>query len=571
MNANPELVKAHKAALAASRKAINAQGLAAQLVEQGLAGSMDDALVMAKNVDFSKATKVGRNMYQQVINGKTLTFQTNPLTTAALRVYDAVWKENLWRTDICRRMPRFCAGNMGTPRWAMPQLPGDKAGLAQFYDDLVKGNKGVKVEIKMMKVRDLIMSQSDLYNPKVDGMVKAIKSGAFKNPAATYHPPVINRGVLDGQHRLAALMRTDPDALIEVYNIKGMTRSKFVTWANKHKLVTQAGLAALRGIQTNLVNGAKGQSAAKNIAAAARKGASAAGAALRTAVKNPAAVARSALNGVRLGARVGASKFIPIAGAAIWAAGSTHALHHHKDAFAAQKQSRQAGVYDRATEKKQNSERWKARVDVALGGVGTADLALDIGRGVKRGAKACVGDLRKCGATVGNAIASGSKAVVNAAGRAATAVGDCRRKHGARECTRRAVAATGRGLVAAKEGAKKIASSVATAMTDAGKGIYNTQKQKIADFRKCSRLFERSKNEAHCKALEARQRRYDAEKAKYEADVKRISKKHSVAYKALDQWCIANKAKCKSVRRGESTHLHHVKKLESCSRWNPLC
>jgi hypothetical protein len=150
-------------------------------------------------------------------------------------------------------------------------------------------------------------------------------------------------------------------------------------------------------------------------------------------------------------------------------------------------------------------------------------------------------------------------------------VSDCRRKHGTRECARRAAAATGRGLQAAKEGAKKVASSVATAMTKATKGIYNTQKKKIADFRKCSRLFDRSKNEKHCKALEARQRRYDAQKRKYEADVKRIAKKHSVAYKALDRWCIANKAKCKSVRRGESTHLRHVKKLESCSRWNPLC
>lgn len=149
-------------------------------------------------------------------------------------------QEGIHKTeDICKLSPPVCEGNLGISRDNMPQVmdksvpellaskdeaeqkkgkaavdagadPKDKRPIMnQLLDSFKK--KGVKVEKKKIAVGNLKATQKEIKAGKTFGMADSYFKGKF-DPAADTEIVVSSDGhILDGHHRWAALLVSDPD------------------------------------------------------------------------------------------------------------------------------------------------------------------------------------------------------------------------------------------------------------------------------------------------------------------------------------------------------------------------
>jgi hypothetical protein len=109
-------VRANRAGVNAASKALFDQdAVIKQLIARGT--SPDQAAAMAKSIDFSKAKKVG-NLRVIRVEGQTLYLKENRIGTVINRAIDRI-KNSPAMIDTCIRNPKFCAGNLGIPRYAM--------------------------------------------------------------------------------------------------------------------------------------------------------------------------------------------------------------------------------------------------------------------------------------------------------------------------------------------------------------------------------------------------------------------------------------------------------------------
>ena len=128
----------------------------------------------------------------------------------AARIKDGITKA----TDMCKLSPPMCHENLGISRADMPQL--DDAVLPNFlksYQD-----KGISVKKGSIEVGRLKATQKEISAEKATGMADAYKEGSY-DPSKK--PIIISKDgyVLDGHHRWAAMVVTDPASTMRVYQV----------------------------------------------------------------------------------------------------------------------------------------------------------------------------------------------------------------------------------------------------------------------------------------------------------------------------------------------------------------
>lgn len=149
--------------------------------------------------------------------------------------------------DICDTTPPVCKGNLGISRKNMPQImdstvkkllnssdPGerkkgeaavkagadpksDKTIMEHLLEDLKK--EGVSVESDQVAVKDLRATQREIKAGKSFGMADSYLKGSF-DPASDVEIIISNDGhILDGHHRWASLLLSDPDRKMKVKRV----------------------------------------------------------------------------------------------------------------------------------------------------------------------------------------------------------------------------------------------------------------------------------------------------------------------------------------------------------------
>ena len=139
-------------------------------------------------------------------------------------------------SDLCKMSPPVCHENLGILRDDMPQLDDDVLpNFLKSYQD-----KGVSVKKGTMEVGRLKATQSQILAETASGMAQSYKEGSF-DPAKK--PIIISKDgyILDGHHRWAAMVVTDPASKMRVFQVdtdintllkdagsfKGVTSAKF--------------------------------------------------------------------------------------------------------------------------------------------------------------------------------------------------------------------------------------------------------------------------------------------------------------------------------------------------------
>jgi hypothetical protein len=136
--------------------------------------------------------------------------------------------------DLCKISPPVCVGNLGVPRSKMPQLEPQPV-VFSFLRDLKK--EGVSVKKGKMHVGRLKATQRGIDVRKVLRMAKEYQQGKFPN----IKDQIIvssDDHVLDGHHRWAALVVTDPNETMNVLKV-GMPMQALLAKANSYKGATK--------------------------------------------------------------------------------------------------------------------------------------------------------------------------------------------------------------------------------------------------------------------------------------------------------------------------------------------
>lgn len=117
-------------------------------------------------------------------------------------------------SDLCKLSPPMCHENLGIERADMPQLDDDvlPAFLKSYQD------KGVHVKKGSVEVGRLKATQKEISAETATGMAGAYAEGSF-DPSKK--PIIISKDgyVLDGHHRWAAMVVTDPASTMRVYQV----------------------------------------------------------------------------------------------------------------------------------------------------------------------------------------------------------------------------------------------------------------------------------------------------------------------------------------------------------------
>jgi hypothetical protein len=200
---NPELVAEHRRVQQANSGKIDEVDMAKQLRERGLIKKEAKALDLAGQIDVNKATKSGNGRLVQEVGGRVVEFKVGkpaPVDT----------------TDICVTNPETCRGNLGVPRWAMPQFKAEGAKSA-FLEEAKK--MGYEVDRRAVRIGDLGVTQSQILESKADRMAASFTDQKDGKKALKEYErrgiPVIGGDVLDGHHHYAAALRTaGPDTKI---------------------------------------------------------------------------------------------------------------------------------------------------------------------------------------------------------------------------------------------------------------------------------------------------------------------------------------------------------------------
>ena len=116
--------------------------------------------------------------------------------------------------NLCNYSPPLCHENLGIDRNDMPQLDDDvlPAFLKSYQD------KGVSVKKGTMEVGRLKATQENISAETAAGMEKSYQEGSF-DPSKK--PIIISKDgyVLDGHHRWAAMVVSDPASKMRVYQV----------------------------------------------------------------------------------------------------------------------------------------------------------------------------------------------------------------------------------------------------------------------------------------------------------------------------------------------------------------
>jgi hypothetical protein len=116
--------------------------------------------------------------------------------------------------NLCKMSPPVCHGNLGIDRGEMPQL--DDAVLPEFLKAYQA--KGVSVTKGTVEVGRLKATQKNILAETAQGMANSYAEGSF-DPSKK--PIIISKDgyVLDGHHRWAAMLVTDPASKMRVFQV----------------------------------------------------------------------------------------------------------------------------------------------------------------------------------------------------------------------------------------------------------------------------------------------------------------------------------------------------------------